>query len=197
MEWTNSDVPGDESPHCSYCGKQTGIGSESIALRVGKIGGSGRLYGFHPALFKDGEDVRWFHFSCLTMVLNFADAEGVDDPTDCAFCPEDLLGEAECYELELGQFSIRGPDTWWEADMDEEGRPVRTCACSECIEAAIGEGDGAEMRRRLGKDPLPEDKRKWINYEEVPKSMLEEETEVVHVPPHLRRRGRRPPSARG
>lgn len=195
MEWTNSDVPGDESPHCSYCGKQIGIGCDAIGLRVGKIGASGRLYGFRPGFFDDGEDVRWFHFSCLEMVLNFADASEQDDMTDCAFCPEDLLGEPECYELELGQFEIRGPDTWWACVMDTDGRPVRTCACKECIEFAIGEGDGAEMRRRLGKDPEPHDEVKWINYDEVPSSMLEED-EVKPAPPHLRRRGRRPPSAR-
>jgi hypothetical protein len=157
----------------------------------------GNVYSFLSSLFDDHKDVRWFHFGCLEMVLNFADSEGVDDPEDCAFCPEDLIGEATCYELELGVFEIRQRDTWWTETRDREGKPVRICACVECIESAIGEGDGAEMRRRLGKDPEPEDDRKWINHSDVPKSMLEEEeTEVVPVPPHLRRSGRRPPNAR-
>jgi hypothetical protein len=165
---------------------------------VGKIEVQGRVYGFRTGRYEDGEDVRWFHFGCLEMLLNFADAEDAD-PTDCSFCPEDLLGEAECYELELGQFDVRRGDTWWVETLDNEGRPVRTCACTECIESAVGEGDSAEMRRRLGKDPEPEDERKWINYSDVPQSMIEEEeeeTEIPPAPPHLRRRGRRPPSAR-
>jgi hypothetical protein len=155
------------------------------------------MHGFRAELYEDHSDVKWFHFSCLEMVLNFADAEEADDATDCAFCPEDLLGEERCYELELGQFEIRRDDTWWSEVLTNEGDPVRCCACAECLESAVGEGDSAEMRRRLGKDPEPEDERKWINYADIPTSMLEEETEVVRVPPHLRRRGRRPPSARG
>jgi hypothetical protein len=192
MEWTSSDVPGDESPHCSFCDKQIGIGCDAIALRTGKVRTSGRLYRFYPSLFEDEEDVRWFHFSCLETVLNFADASEQDDLTDCAFCPEDLLGESECYELELGQFDIREPDTWWEETLNR-GEPVRTCACKECIEFAVGDGDGAEMRRRLGKKPLPQDKVKWINYNEVPPNMMGDQEEIC-PPPHLRRRGRRPPA---
>lgn len=194
MEWTNSDVPGDESPHCSYCGSQVGVGCDAIALRVGKFQSHGKVYGFRARLFEDGEDVRWFHFSCLEMVLNFADASEQDEVTDCAFCPEDLLGEPECYELELGQFDIRGPDTWWEPVIDRVGHPVRTCACKECIEFAVGDGDSSETRRRLGKKELPQDKVKWINYDEVPNSMKEEM--AGSVPPHRRRSGRRPPSTR-
>lgn len=157
---------------------------------MGKIQRRGRLFSFTPFLYDDGEDVKWFHFDCLTQVLNFADAEETEGVTDCAFCPEDLIGEPECYELELSQFEIRGQDTWWMTPTNE-WEAIRSCACKECIEFAIGEGDGAEMRRRLGKKPEPQDKVRWINYEEVPKSMKNEEGRVV--PPHLRRTGRRPP----
>ena len=196
MEWINSDVPGDESPHCSSCGRQIGIASDAIAIRVGSIKDRGRLYEFSPRLFDDRTDVRWFHFSCLELVFDFSEAEGHNDPTDCAFCPEDLLGEAECYEFELGHFELREEDTWWEESRDLDGAFARICVCLECVEASIGEGDTAEMRRQLGKDPLPEDDHKWINYNNVPKSTIEEGGTEVAVPPHLKKRGRRPPSVR-
>lgn len=194
MEWLNSDAPGDESPRCSCCDKQIGIGVDAVAVRVGVIKLDGRFYDFQPKLFDDREDVRWFHFSCLEMLFDFSEAETQDDMTDCAFCPEDLIGEPECYEFELGHFEVVGPDTWWHEERSMEGDFIRLWLCKECMEETIGEGDAAEMRRRLGKKPLPQDNKKWINYEEIPKSMLEEKVDVT--PAHLQRRGRRPPSAR-
>ena len=194
MEWMNSDVPGDESPHCSCCGKQIGIGVDAIAVRVGVIKAIGKGFDFFPKQYDDRLDVRWFHFSCLEMLFDFVDAEDHTDVTECAFCPEDVVGESECYEFELGQFEVRGPDTWWSEVRTPDGDFVRISVCKECMEMSIGEGDSAEMRRRLGKTPLPQDNKKWINYEEIPRSMLEEK--VSDVPAHLRRTGRRPPSAR-
>ena len=185
MEWINSDVPGDESPHCSFCDKQIGIACDAIAMRAGSIKNMGRLYGFSAELFEDRRDVRWFHFSCLELVFDFSAAEGHDDPTDCAFCPGDLLGEPECYELEFGYFALQGADTWWEAVKDLKDNPTQICVCTECIEGSIGEGDNAEMRRRLGKVSHPD---KQING-------LRSDMEMV-VRPHLKKRGRRPPSAR-
>jgi hypothetical protein len=193
VDWLNSDVPGDESPPCSCCGKQIGIGVDVIAVRVGVIKADEKYYDFVPDRYEDREDVRWFHFSCLEMMFDFTEVEQQDDMTDCAFCPEDLLGEPECYEFELGHFEIKEQDTWWHEDRTTEGEYIRTYVCKECMEETIGEGDYAEMRRRLGKKPLPQDEKKWINYDEIPKSMLDEK---VDVPLHLQRRGRRPPSVR-
>lgn len=196
MEWINSDVPGDESPHCSCCGRQIGLGVDAIAVRVGTVRGEGRHFDFHSKLFDDREDVKWFHFSCLETLFDFAEAENKPDVTECAFCPEDVLGEAECYEFELGQFVSKGRDTWWTEERTEEGDYIRISVCKECVELCIGDGDSAEMRRRLGKKPLPNDGKKWINYDEIPKSMLEEKQEAPVVPPHMRREGRRPPARR-
>lgn len=175
MEWTNSDVPGDESPHCPFCGKQIGIGCEAIALRTGAIKTTGRMYEFCPSLFDNGEDVLWFHFSCLETVLDFCDVTDEDDATDCAFCPEDLLGEETCYELELGEFEINGEDTWWIETRNDEGDLILASICTECLEAAVGEGSGEDMRQRLGMKPEAPSKR-------------------TALPPHMRVSGRRPPA---
>ena len=192
MEWLNSDAPGDESPRCSCCGKQIGIGVDAVAVRVGTVKSTGRFYDFVDKQYDDRLDVRWFHFSCMEVLFNFSDAEEQIDMTDCAFCPEDLLGEPECYEFELGHFEIKGPDTWWKEDRSIEGDFIRLTLCKECMEFGIGEGNCALARKRMGKRPLPEDKKEWINYDEVPVSMLEEKKR----PAHLQRRGRRPPSVR-
>jgi hypothetical protein len=196
MEWINSDIPGDESPHCSCCGRQIGTGVDAIAIRVGSIRGEGKRFDFFPKQFDDKEDLKWFHFSCLETLFDFAESENKNEITECAFCPEDVLGSPECYEFELGQFEIRGRDTWWMEERTLEGDYIRISVCKTCVELSIGDGDTAEMRRRLGKEPLPNDEKKWINYDEIPKSMLEEKEHETLVPPHLRNKGRRPPSAR-
>lgn len=170
MEWLSSDVPGDESPSCCHCERQIGVDVDAVALRVGKVTARGRLWEFCPYLFEDGEDVKWFHFDCLAMNLDVTEMDDAG-PTDCGFCPEDLVGEPECYELEFGRFRISGRDTWWREEKDSMGRIVRGAACKECIEFAVGEGNGAEMRRKLGKRPHPEDRKKWIYPSEVPTSM--------------------------
>lgn len=186
MDYLTSDIPGDESPHCCLCSNQIGLEREAIALRVGKVVLRGRMWTFVDHLFDDREDIRWFHFDCLSNTLPFHELmDDITPPSECAFCPEDLIGEAECYELELGEFHVRGPDTWWTPHTDKGEQPVRLCACTECIEWSVGEGDGPTTRRRLGKEPLPTDDVRWI--QDVPRSMTEE-------PPHLRRTGRRPPT---
>ena len=192
MDWMHTDTPGDESPSCSFCEKQIGIDGDAFALRVGKLSSKGGPYEFSARLFEDKHDVKWFHKSCISMIFDLTSAENCMDPTDCAFCPDDLIGAEECYELELGNFNIRGRDTWWEETRDGTGGCVRVCSCSFCVENAVGEGDESEMRRRLGKKPQRGDGKKWIKDEEIPRIIRGEST----IPPHLRRSGRRPPSAR-
>lgn len=171
MEWLNSDAPGDESPPCVCCGKQIGIGVDAIALRVGTVQCSGRLYTFQQSRFEDLESVRWFHFSCIEVLLDFAAADQAESMCDCAFCPEDLLGESECYELESGIFEIRKSDTWWSESHDLEGQYIRAYSCKECLEMGLGEGNEAQMRQRLGKPLQPEHTKKWIYPQEIPRSM--------------------------
>jgi|GEM_PF-4008617 len=177
MEWLNSDSPGDESPYCSCCDRQIGVGVDAIALRVGSVKGDGSSFCFTPDDFDDGKDVRWFHFSCLDLLFDFAESDQEADITDCGFCPEDLIGEEKCYEMELGRFVIRGPDTWWQEVRDNDGVCARVCACTECLEHNIGEGNESELRRRLGMPERP----LWVAGREK------------SVPAHLRRRGRVPP----
>lgn len=152
MTWLNSDTPGDESPRCACCGEQIGVLVDAVAMRRGTVRSSGRLQGFRSGVFDDGDDVKWFHFSCLEMFLCFHDVVNDGDATECSFCPEDLLGEPSCYELELGSFDIRGNDTWWIETLDEEGAEVRTQSCRECVELPMTNEDEDEMRRMLGMD---------------------------------------------
>lgn len=118
--------------------------TDAIALRIGTVKVEQDVIDFHDEYsFDDGEDIKWFHFSCIGLYLNFPDVEE-PDADECAFCPEDLLGEISCYELELGHFEIRGPDTWWVGTLDDDGEHVRICACRGCVEDSMSEEGEAE-----------------------------------------------------
>jgi len=138
--WMNSDDPEDESPYCSLCKKQIGLGTDALALRAGIIHVAGRGFRFDPQLFVDRCEVKWFHFSCLSTMFDFLDTE-TDSITDCAFCPEDLLGESLCYEMELGLFEPVDGDTWWRERRDDDDLPARIYSCAECVELTFKENE--------------------------------------------------------
>lgn len=165
----------DESPFCEVCGRQTGVDTDSILLRVGRRQQSKKHGGFyfHPDLFEDRRDVRWFHLHCLQSLFDFADANDYDDPDTCVFCPEDLVGEPQCYEMELGQFKIHKPDTVWTPQIDETGQVIRIYACLECVEMGIGEQEDEMVWERLGKTLA---------------------SPIIEKKPALKRTGRRMPS---
>ena len=163
----------DDSPICPYCEKQIGIGASALAVRAGCIKRVNTRFvkhtnyydTFEPSSFDDGTPVKWFHMTCLEMLFDLENAN-ITDGTDCGFCPEDLLGEPKCYELELGDFQIRDGDTWWVEEKDGKDY-IRTLMCAECMEMGIGEGNMALMRHRLGKAPDEMDNKLWIKQDEI------------------------------
>ena len=169
------DVP-IRNYRCGYCEEEINLDEEIVLLRVGTFKQSekhGRMY-FQPKLFPDGALLKTFHFYCLmTCGFEFAEAEKCEDASDCAFCPEDLVGEERSFEMELGQFVEVKQDTMWAPTVTEVpggGREVaRLCACWDCVELTLGEGDIHAFRRRVGLPPLA-DQRKWIN-EGIPKKV--------------------------
>jgi hypothetical protein len=199
MDHTHSDIPGDESPFCVYCAKQTSIGIDVLAMRVGcwKVDDRGRAAKFLAEEYDDEEDVKWLHLSCAQMIFDnemlrmFGRRPHEYDPDYCLFCPEHLPGEHLVFEFTVGQFGFQGKDTVWDPYETKRGRVIRFFACYDCVFFCIGEGDASAARQRLGMPPTAEDEIKWIERGESP-----EPEEVDQMPPHLRCTGRRPPPRR-
>jgi len=152
----------DESPSCVICENKIGLDVEAFCIRVGRLRRSRKHneWYFHPRCYQDGEDVRWAHLGCLEEIgLGFEEVG--DDHTDCGFCPEDLIGEESCYEIEAGRFEIHGPDTVWCEDIQEffdgRSRVLRINMCSDCLEMRVREYDGWALTRLLGfEDDFPD-----------------------------------------
>ncbi|MCK4306555.1 MAG: hypothetical protein KAY24_20095 [Candidatus Eisenbacteria sp.] len=164
-----TDVDGDKIYRCEICGVELEDDRDIIVLRAGQIRKSEKHGGFyfHPKIY-NGKIVRLFCFHCMmTIGFDFADAEKQDGPDDCAFCPEDLVGEERCWELELGEFI--GKIRRWRMH-GQGGRAARLWCCWECMEHILGEGNIHTFRKRVGLPPLP-DQRDWIEEKDVPEIM--------------------------
>lgn len=148
----------DESPRCVYCDHQVGVEDDCLAVLMGTFKKSPRHGGFffEPMPYPDGRPAMWIHWYCMeVMGFDFSDANS-DDKTGCTFCPEELVGEETCFELELGHFTIHGPDTVWIGDRSHLGQVqsrALTYACWECIEQGMGEGNDIRFREMIGLPP--------------------------------------------
>lgn len=164
-----TDVEGDRLYHCGICGEPLDDDRDIIVLRIGTIKKSPKHGGwyFHPKAYEDGRIVRLFCFHCMMAVgFEFADSEDQDGPDECAFCPEDLVGEERCFEMELGEFI--GKIRRWR--VHGQGKAARLWCCWDCVENTLGEGNNHTFRKRAGLSPLP-DQREWIDEDEVPTVM--------------------------
>jgi hypothetical protein len=174
-----TDVDGDKSYQCGVCGLELEDDRDIIVLRAGQIKKSEKHGGFyfHPKIY-NGKIVRLFCFHCMVTVgFDFADAEDQRGPNDCAFCPENLVGEGRCWEMELGEFI--GKIRRWR--VHGQARAARLWCCYECVEHTLGEGDIHTFRKRVDVPPLP-DQREWIEEKDVPASMKMIRTPIRRTP---------------